>query len=344
MADITHDPKEQALAREDARALAESATLEELQRMKASEELFELRYQRKKRSSRLAVATQSLVGFVAIAGFFVNAYQSYLNKQQQQQQRAVDQERWSKEFARASQADKYRAFFETSVLATDPSNADKRLVGYALLQEFVLDRDYTQKAMLMLEESLSQELRTNTEPGLDAEHRAAVGAILTALSQTNDCRALERAARSIDRVAKRHAKFRDAQESAEVLHIYVRRLLGRAADVCTSFKDLRAVRRPIRDTALRHPDLLGIEGGRLSNTVVNTRLAEKLIEACDDEIGVSGATDCPDVLRGYAELCAKADPKELQDDGPACTLARDAAAKLKPPAATASATPAPAAP
>ena len=52
-----------------------------------------------------------------------------------------------------------------------------------VLQEFVQDRDYTQKAMLMLEESLSQELRSNTSPGLDAEHRAAVVAILTALSQ-----------------------------------------------------------------------------------------------------------------------------------------------------------------
>jgi hypothetical protein len=35
--------------------------------------------------------------------------------------------------------DKYRAFFETTVLATDTANYDKRLVGYALLQEFVTD-------------------------------------------------------------------------------------------------------------------------------------------------------------------------------------------------------------
>ncbi len=77
-------------------------------------------------------------------------------------------------------------------------------------------------------------------PGLDAEHRAAVGAILTALSQTSDCRALERAARSVDRIAKRHAKFRDAEETGEMLQVYLRRLLSRAADVCTSFKDASA--------------------------------------------------------------------------------------------------------
>ena len=42
------------------------------------------------------------------------------------------------------------------MLATDSANADKRLVGYALLQEFVSDNDYNIKAMLMLEESLAR--------------------------------------------------------------------------------------------------------------------------------------------------------------------------------------------
>lgn len=323
------DTTEEALRREDARALAEHATLAQIERMKAAEQLFELRYQRKKRSSRVAIASQSLVGFVAIAGFFVNAYQSYLNKQQQQQQRQVDQDRWNREFARASQADKYRAFFETSVLATDPSNPDKRLVGYALLQEFVQDRDYTQKAILMLEESLSQELRSNTAPGLDQAHRAAVTAILGALSETSDCRALERAARSVDRIAKRHARFGDKEETSEVLKVYVRRLLGRAADVCGSFKDLRAVRRPIADTVARSPELLDLPA-RASAADVNLRLAETLRDLCLDEITVSGATECPEVLRGYAELCRKADPRERADEGPACAAMEAAVAQLKP--------------
>jgi len=332
------DPTEAALFREDARALSASASREDIDRMKAAEELFALRHERKKRSSRVAVATQSVVGFVAIAGFFVNAYQSYLNKEQQQEQRRIDQDRWSKEFARASQADKYRAFFETSVLATDPSNADKRLVGYALLQEFVQDSNYTQKAILMLEESLAQELRSNTAEGLDEEHRAAVVAILTALSQTNDCKALEQAARTVDRIAHRHAQVRDVAETGEVMKVYVRRMLGRGADVCTSFKDFRAVRRPLRDTLLKSPELLDLRG-QPTTTQANTRLAETLRDRCLDEIAVSGATECPDALRGYAELCGKADPKDLKEDGPGCELMKAAVAQLKPaapPAAAAS--------
>jgi hypothetical protein len=330
------DPTEAALAREDARALAATASKEELDRMKAAEELFELRHKRATRRSRLTIATQSLVGFVAVAGFLVNAFQSYINKQQQQEQRKIDQDRWNREFARASQADKYRAFFETSVLATDPANADKRLVGYALLQEFVQDRDYTGKAMLMLEESLSQELRSNTAEGLDEEHRAAVVAILSALSQTSDCRALERAARSVDRIARRHAQVQDAEETSEVLKVYVRRLMGRAADVCTSFKDFRAVRRPIRDTVLKHPNLLAL-GPRPSATEANTRLAETLRDRCEDEIAVSGASECPDVLKGYAELCGKADEKDLREDAAGCALMKAAAAALKPASGTAGA-------
>ena len=334
MTDLPQDEKEKALRREDAGALASAATLDDLQRMKAAEELFELRYQRKRRSSRINIASQALVGYVAIAGFFVNAFQSYVNKQQQQQQRAIDQERWNKEFARASQADKYRAFFETSVLATDPANADKRLVGYALLQEFVQDRDYTQKAMLMLEESLSQELRSNTAPGLDPEHRAAVTAILTALSGTADCRALERAARSIDLVAKRHARFKDVEEAGEVLKVYVRRLVGRGAEVCKEPKDFKAVRRPLRDTVLKSPALLGLPPQPTPGQA-DLRLAEVLLDWCRDEIAVSGATECPDMLRGYAGLCARFDRAEMKDERAACDLMDAAVAQLKPAAASA---------
>jgi hypothetical protein len=323
------DPTEAALVKEDPRALAGAASLEEIQRLKAAEELFQLRYERRRRSSRISLASQSLVGFVAIAGFFVNAYQSWLNKQQQQQQRQVDQERWSREFARASQADKYRAFFETSVLATDPGNSDKRLVGYALLQEFVQDRDYTQKAMIMLEESLAQELRSNRDQGLDESHRAAVVAILSALSQTSDCRALERAARSVDRVARRHAAVGDDVETREVLLVYVRRLMGRAADVCTSFKDLKAVRRPIRDTVLKNPTVLGLKP-HATVADANASLAGALLERCLDEIATSGATECPEVLRGYADLCAKLEPKDQKDEAQGCQAIQAAVAQLKP--------------
>src|SRR6516162_3899163 len=242
------DEVRKALHANDPYALAASASKEEL-----------VEADRKRLQSRntFTVAAQVLVGWVAILGFIVNAYQSYTNKQQAERQAQTDQERWSKEFERAREADKYRAFFESTVLATDTANPDKRLVGYALLQEFVSDSEYTNKAMLMLEESLSQELRSNTGQGIDEAHRNAVVAIVTALSETKDCGALERAARSIDRVAQRHSKYGDVVETSEVFKTYVRRLVGQAAEVCATIADFRAVRRPLRDTLIKIPEIGG---------------------------------------------------------------------------------------
>jgi hypothetical protein len=317
-------------ASEDPLELARTATLEELQRMKAAEEVVHLRAERRKSGSRFALASQVIVGYVALAGFFVNAYQSYANKQQQQQQSRTDQERWNKEFARASQVDKYRAFFETSMLATDSTNADKRLVGYALLQEFVRDPAYDQKAMVMLEESLSQELRGSPSDQLDEAHRAAVLAILTSLGGTDDCRALQRAARSVDRVARRHARTKDQGETREVIEVYVRRLVGRAGLVCGTLKDFNAVRRPIRDTMLKNPDLLGLNDP--SEGDANLLIAEILRQGCQEELAYSGATTCPEVLRGYAALCAK-EGSAAPDDRLACEVAKEAAAALPPQAA-----------
>ena len=229
MPEPTPTPAKDPGSADDPAELARSASLEELQRLKLAEELSRLRTDRKKSGSRLVIASQVLVGYIALAGFFVNAYQSYVNKQRQDEQAQIDQAKWNKEFARASQADKYRAFFETAMLATDPTNADKRLVGYALLQEFVQDPTYERKAMVMLEESLSQELRGGPAVKLDDAHRATVVAIVTALAETDDCRALQRAARSIDRVALRYARTKDDGETRDVIDMYVRRLVGRAA-------------------------------------------------------------------------------------------------------------------
>ena len=99
---------------DDPADLARSASLDELQRMKVAEELHHLRSERTARRSRLGVAGQVLIGYVALAGLVVNAYQSYSNKQQQEHRDRTEMEKWNKEFARASQADKYRAFFETT--------------------------------------------------------------------------------------------------------------------------------------------------------------------------------------------------------------------------------------
>ena len=132
------DDVRKALAAKDPYALAAAANKEQLDNLRSAEELIEADRKRLQSTNRFAVAAQILVGWVAILGFLVNAYQSWTNKQQVERQSQVDQDRWSKEFQRAREADKYRAFFETTVLATDTENPDKRLVGYALLQELSL--------------------------------------------------------------------------------------------------------------------------------------------------------------------------------------------------------------
>jgi len=314
----------------DPAELARTASLDEIQRMKAAEELHRLRADRKARRSRLAIAGQVLVGYVALAGLAVNAYQSWSNKQQQEHRDKTELEKWNKEFARATQADKYRAFFETSMLATDTLNADKRLVGYALLQEFVRDPMYDEKAMIMLEESLSQELRGAPTDKLDDARRASVRAILTSLAGTDDCRALQRAARSVDRVARYHAKNRDEGETREVVDVYVRRLVGRAALVCGTLKDFRTVRQPIRDTMMRNPELLGLNAP--TEAEANLLLAAILRQKCEEEMAYSGVSDCPAILRGYAALCDKGG-REPVDEQAACDVIQQAVAALPRPVA-----------
>src|SRR5512138_257529 len=306
------DDVRKAVKANDPYALAASASKEELDRLRSAEDLIEADRKRLQSRNTFTVAAQILVGWVAILGFVVNAYQSYTNKQQAERQAQVDQDRWSKEFQRAREADKYRAFFETTVLATDTGNADKRLVGYALLQEFVSDADYSSKAMLMLEESLAQELRRNTGQGIDEAHRNAVVAIVTALSETRDCGALARAARSVDKVAQRLNRYGDVEEASEVFDVYVRRLVGRSAVVCTTMADFRTVRRPLRDTLVKAPKIGGLTFPTTAETA-NTRMAEILRDRCLTDVAVSGATDCPDIFAGYARLCdqPEAPPREL---------------------------------
>lgn len=280
-----------------------SKPLDELARLKAAEEVQELRDRRKARTSRFGAVTQTLVAYIALAGFFANAYQSCVNKRTQDEAAAREQARWQQEFKRAQEADKHRAFFETSILATDKDNDDKRLVGYTLLQEFVADPAFNFKATLMLEESLSQELKKNDrEVGLDDNVRAQIVAIVTAISGTRECDKLQRAALSIDRVAQRTAKVHDVVETGEVLRVYVRRLIGRAAVVCDSMHDFAGVRAPIRDVLRNFPGL-GELTGKVSVAQANQRVAEILRERCDDELKTSGAAECKDVFHGYAELC-----------------------------------------
>jgi hypothetical protein len=330
----TQSSLKSALESEDLLKVAQVASSDELKRLVDAEQLFEKLYQRKRRSSRIAVASQALVGYVALAGFFANAYQNWTNKKQQEEQSKLDNLRWEREFKRAQDADKYRAFFETSALVTDGKNPDKRLVGYALLKEFVDDKDYNSKATLMLEESLAQELRDDTsERGLDEAHRTAVVAILSALSHTSECKSLERASRSVDKLARHRTKTDDLLELGDVYGIYVRRLIGRAAEICPNLKDFRLVRKPIRDTLIRLPDLGGFRS-KITAAQATKRIAEILRDHCTDEIESTGVTECPEIWKGYDHICdvaEKHDPKEYKEEAQACALMK---ASIPPPAAT----------
>jgi hypothetical protein len=326
MANEEKSDLEHALDREDLLRVATIASNDEIKRLVDAENLFEKRHQRKRRSSRISAASQALVGYVALAGFFANAYQSYVNKKNQDEQAKFDNAKWEREFKRAQDADKYRAFFETSALVTDTKNADKRLVGYALLKEFVDDKDYNSKATLMLEESLAQELRDDTsDHGLDEAHRAAVVAILSALSHSSECKELERASRSVDKLARHHAKTDDIEEVREVYGIYVRRLIGRAAEICPDLRAFRQVRRPLRDTLIKLPELGGLPP-RTSPAAATKRIAEILRDHCKEEIESTAITECPDVWKGYERICIVAEKQNVHDykeEADGCVIMKD---------------------
>jgi hypothetical protein len=325
-----NDQIQAAIAANDAVALAKLASVDELNRLKAAEEVVELARTRTRSSFTLATVSQLIVGVVALGGMLMSIYQVSTNRAQQAAQSASDQERWNKEFQRAQRADKYRAFFETSVLATDPANADKRLVGYALLQEFVEDDEYNSKATLMLEESLMQELRSDTKAGLDEAHRNAVVAIVSALAQSSDCKALERASRSISRITQRHLSGGDVEETQEVFAIYVRRLVGRATLRCKTMKEFDLVRRPLSDALVKIPEIGGLKG-KLTEAEANARIARLLVERCSNEVEIGGGGECLAITEHYGSLCTGAPKTETT----ACQVMKDALPMMSKPAATA---------
>ncbi len=314
---------ESALAKEDPVALSKLGDANVLKRLKVSEEIMGLQHERKKRTSRFALATEVVISLVAIGGFLTNMVQSYMNKLKSDEQATIDRDRWQREFDRAARADKYRAFFETAALATDPQNPGKRLVGYALLQEFVQDKDYNDKATLMLREALESELRADDQPGLSEAHRAAVVAIVTALSGTRDCEDLERAARTIDFLGKRSEQTGDLAEAQEVFAIYVRRLVGRAALICPTLPELLTVRRPLRDVLIKLPQL-GALTGKVTVGDAGRKLAEILRERCRAEMAVSGVSECPVIYEHYQKLCATVpEAQRTKEQAGACRVFED---------------------
>jgi hypothetical protein len=326
---------EAALHEEDPHRLAARASKEHLERLIAAEQLLEKRFHRKKRRSRLAVDAQLMVAYVALAGFFVNAYQIWANKSEAQHRAEEDSARWSKEFERAREADRYHVFFETSVLATDADNPDKRLVGYALLKEFVADPTYNSKAVLLLEEALSQELRrSDAAAGLDERHNAAIEAIISALAFTNDCKSLEDAASSVELIGRNHGRAARGQDAGEIFHIYVRWIFGRALQVCKG-TEYQVVRRPLADLALKFPELAALRP-RPSRADANGAIAVILRDHCLEESDVSGGSDCPKILRAYDRVCTGLEAPGAPpspDEVAACTIAHQTVTRLGPPPA-----------
>ncbi len=294
----------EAIRREDLAHVARSMSLTDLEKMKVAEEVFELHYRRRNRGDRLAAISQAVLALVAVGGILENAYQTYSNNVQQHAQQRADQERWAREFQRAQAADKYRAFFETSALATDAANPDKRLVGYALLQEFVQDHDYNAKATLLLEQALQQELSRDKDPGLGEEAQSAITTILRSLSDTNDCKALQNAARSVDLIARRLGRNHDSAEATEVFGLYVRALAGRASLACGSLEEVREVWGPLREALQKNPGLGGLGPKAPTAAEAAVRLVEILRDRCLAEVEVAGSSDCPEIFARYAHHCA----------------------------------------
>ncbi len=315
----------EALRTQDPLTLSTLLGEEALGRLELAEKVLELEHNRRKRTSW----TQNLLGLVAFGGLLVNAFQSYNASKTQEHIREADQKRWSKEFERAKAADRYNAFLATSALATDSANPDKRLVGYALLQEFVDDKEYNGKTTLMLEQALFDELDRETAEGLSEEGANAVNAILTALSGTSECSALARAVRSVGRLSRRKAKTGDVLEAQLVFELYVRRLYGRAAEVCKTPEDFAGIERPLRETLEKSPEIGGLIG-RVSGADATKHLAQILIDVCKAEMS-TGLSECPDILRASEQLCQQGE--RLGKGAGACALFHDAAASLPTPVA-----------
>lgn len=321
----------EALQKDDAFLLAKTATKAELDQLAAAEGVLEKRRQRTHKWGRLIVAGQALAAYVALAGFFANAYQNWSDKHEARARAEQEQNRWTAEFKRASQTDRYNAFFQTSSLVTDP-NHDKHVVGYSLLREFVDDPDYKAKTMTLLETSLSQELRGNTaKVGIDQSHRVAITEIMSALGHSTDCKVLQDSARSVDRLTFRQDRVGDGEETSEVFAMYVLNVLGAAARHCKQEDDFEKVREPLRDALVKVPDLGGSTNTKLDNAKASRRLAEILRDECEDDMSTSTQSGCPEALRGYAQFCATMpteQPHDYAQQKDACALVTSVVAAL----------------
>ncbi len=314
----------EALASRDSVRLARAAG-SEIGALKAAEDVIDARSKAESKPSRIALASQALVGWLALIGVALNVVQMYANHKQYDESRAADQQRWQLEFKRSQEADKHAAFLQVSTMITD-SIVDRRLLGYALIGEFMGDKEYYDKAQLMLSERLGAEAGAKD---FDEAHRNALRVIVRTLSQTKDCVALIRGASSIHKL--RNA--RDAQLNGDdgistpVEDLYadfVRFIYGRALLVCAGKDDeIRLVRNEVRSAMI---PLMKGETPKEKSIAANKIIAQYMRDRCLDE-PQGAASECPAIFDSFVKRCdfiQKAKPDEWAAEKEGCAVAATA--------------------
>ena len=323
MADPLNDEKaiRDALAARDPVKLAQAAGAG-IGALKAAEDVIEAREKAEDKPSKLAIASQALVGWLALIGVALNVFQMYANHKQYQESRAADQERWQLEFQRSQESDKHNAFFQVSALITD-SVIDRRVLGYALVAEFMGDKEYYDKAQLMLSERLAAEVDAKD---FDEAHRNAVRVIVRTLSQTKDCVALIQGASAIHRLKTARDEQMNGEDgiSTPVEDLYadfVRYIYGRALVVCAGrYDELRLVRNELRSAML--PMMKGADNKEKA-IAANKLIVQYMRDRCLDE--PQGAqSECPAIFEAFSRRCQHIEQKKPDDwatEKEACAMA-----------------------
>ena len=319
----------EAIAAKDPVRLALAAGTD-LAALKAAEDVIAARARAEERPNKFAIASQALVGWLALIGVALNVFQMYSNRKQFEQQRASEEVRWKQEFDRTRASDKHNAFFQVAALITD-GEVDRRLLGYALLGEFMSDKDYYDKAQLMLGERMAAETQAKD---FNESHRNALRVIIRTLSQTRDCEALIQGATSVHHLRR----ARDVQLSGddgigtpveELYADFVRFIYGRALLVCGGRHDeVKLIRNEIRAALL--PYVKGKDEGE-KRAAGNKLMAQYLRDRCLDE-PAGAASECPAIFNAWLLSCAeteKKDPKGFLLEKQGCDLAREALPKIR---------------
>jgi len=298
--------------------------------LKAAEDVIAARARADEKPNKFALASQALVGWLALIGVALNVFQMYSNRKQFDQQRTAEEARWKLEFDRTRASDKHNAFFQVAALVTD-GEVDRRLLGYALLGEFMGDKEYYDKAQLMLGERMAAETQAKD---FNESHRNALRVIVRTLSQTKDCEALIQGATAIHHLRR----ARDVQLSGddgigtpveELYADFVRYIYGRALLVCGGRHDeVILIRNEIRSALL--PYVKG-KDEREKRAAGNKLMAQYLRDRCLDE-PPGASSECPGIFNAWLLSCKteeKKDPKAFVFEKEGCDLAKEALPKIQ---------------